>query len=52
MSPVLEIPEALSVRHGPYQGVECPRCSEGETSSPCEDLRVSPSGAAGSRQED
>lgn len=28
MSPVLELPEALCVRHGPYQGLVCPGCTE------------------------
>lgn len=29
MSPVLEVPEALCIRHGPYTGLECPACSDG-----------------------
>lgn len=29
MSPVLEVPEALCIYHGPYIGLECPGCSEG-----------------------
>ncbi len=34
MSPVLELPEAVCVRHGPYRGLECPGCSEGEKAEP------------------
>ncbi len=30
MSPVLELPDAHCVSHGPYRGLECPQCSEGQ----------------------